>query len=72
MSKLKNSNLHTDPATRWTESNKHDHSLAAQTEVNWNCVPTTLQVVEPLDVLSDRARADNLFTMNNTANTQEM
>ena len=44
MWKLKNSKVHTDLATRWTESNKHDHSLAAQTEVNWICVPT-LQVV---------------------------
>ena len=30
------------------------------------------KLFEPLDVLSDRARADNWFTMNNTANTHEM
>ena len=30
------------------------------------------KLFEPLDVLSDRARADNWLTMNNTANTHEM
>ena len=71
MSKLKNSNLHTDPATRWTESN--NTITASQLKQKLIGIVSQLyKLFEPLDVLSDRARTDNWFTMNNTANTQEM